>query len=497
MILQLETGLDNLVGLINQNCPLDIRPAYHGQDERKAIWIVGNYKIVAQAVDIRLTELETTNFRRVPDKLAENKTKTLIQWLEGKLNRIPIDSKKMDNARMAEKTMAKMPPSQSAHDNDESYQVAVQAFKAERERLKNLTDEQAVDEEFQGKEMYSTIGVNAKTYKLSRPIDKGNVMDFYGRFADYAEDNKKKPLYHFATTQELLNFGRAHITFGINGDKGDIAVSTDNGYLHLKAFVHDDLIPLLENEWASLYTWLIQNGWLLERENNPTFDDQIEQRERREKFDCPQEELLDILIDLALQNQWPQGYSLNAEPERPTPGYIQLLIDKHRILNPQGRNDYEYIGRITIGKIGNQVSTLAIRSHNPDLLQCFDELTKIVSKYVHMRLEPTTEADLTAKPEKLQKKNGRKRLCEADPNEFIYRIAKAQEGTELYNTQRNSNFTWSNVCKQINWKHGFDKSGTKLFYFARLDYEQLKKSDPDNWMRKVRDFREKEKKKSE
>lgn len=323
MILQFETSLDNLVGLINENCPSDIRPVYHGRNERKAIWIVGNYKIVAQAMDIRLTELETTNFRRTPDNTAENTTKSLIQWLERKLPLIPIDIKKMNMADMAKKTIAKMHPSRNEYDSQELYQDAVEAFMAELERLKNITDEQAAVEEFLGNETRATI-VNVVQ---AIPVDQSIGQK------DFPE-------------------------------------------------------------------------------------------ERRKEFDCPQDELFELLKDLDYRIKWPQNYHLGSH-NIDVLGDMHLQVQKERLLKQeelpaigipahiQGAKTFERIVDITIGKIGKHVSTLAIRTNNPDLLQFFNELIEIVSKYVHMRLETAAPVNLIAKPEKKQ----------------IFQVAHEQGGT--------------------------------------------------------------------
>jgi len=117
-----------------------------------------------------------------------------------------------------------------------------------------------------------------KNYRLYHPNTAGSANNFYNQIADYAEDHAHdnhyvtllgESLYHFSSTQEMLDNGRAHISFGMNGDAGDIIVSTyPDGCLHLKAIVRVRDKPswdsLYEQAWDSLYEWLLKNGWLRE-----------------------------------------------------------------------------------------------------------------------------------------------------------------------------------------------------------------------------------------
>jgi len=89
---------------------------------------------------------------------------------------------------------------------------------------------------------------------------------------------------------------------------------------------------------------------------------------------------------------------------------------------------------------------------------------------------------------------GRESLKDTEPEEYIYRLVKAQEGREIYDNRKNSNTTWKAICKQIGWRYGTDKSAVKLLYYARQELEWLEKSDPDGWLDKVSEYRRKEKK---
>jgi hypothetical protein len=138
-----------------------------------------------------------------------------------------------------------------------------------------------------------------------------------------------------------------------------------------------------------------------------TVDEEIGQRsfpkKRSVEFDCSQDKLFEFLtINLSLEEKWPQGYSIRSwDKSMLDLGQIQLLIDKKRLLNQKGDYDTEYIGRLTIGKMGDDVSILFVRSDNQDLLMCFDELVKVVSGYkkIHTNLE---QADLAAESNKSQ-----------------------------------------------------------------------------------------------
>jgi hypothetical protein len=90
---------------------------------------------------------------------------------------------------------------------------------------------------------------------------------------------------------------------------------------------------------------------------------------------------------------------------------------------------------------------------------------------------------------------GRQKLSLSNPDEHVYRLAKAQEALEVYEAGRGSHRTWSDVCKQILWRYGADKSAVKLLYLARQELKWLRQTnDPDGWLEKVKEFREKEKK---
>jgi hypothetical protein len=94
-------------------------------------------------------------------------------------------------------------------------------------------------------------------------------------------------------------------------------------------------------------------------------------------------------------------------------------------------------------------------------------------------------------------KPGRWKLSVDDPDEFIYRLAKAQEGNEFYEVRKGNNFTWRDVCKKIGWRYGSSESAVKLLYYARLELRNLEGTDLEGWLPKIKEFREKEKKKNE
>lgn len=112
-----------------------------------------------------------------------------------------------------------------------------------------------------------------KNYRLFHPNKAGGIKNFYGRLGDFIEDNPFKfgqfatLVFHPTTTNEMLELGRARVNFGINGDSGNILVSTDsNGHLNLKAQAKNELNPSLAKSWDSLYEYLVKDGWLPESE---------------------------------------------------------------------------------------------------------------------------------------------------------------------------------------------------------------------------------------
>ena len=142
---QFETDLKSMEALINRlNTELGIGLAYHGQNDRTAVWSAGNCLIVTRAVDNRLTELELISFRREQSDATAGRTwKYLIDRLKG--SGIPWQPIQ-DSERVAKKTLASFPPSRTAFKDDESFEAGKQVFEAERERRKNVTIEQAAKE---------------------------------------------------------------------------------------------------------------------------------------------------------------------------------------------------------------------------------------------------------------------------------------------------------------------------------------------------------------
>lgn len=78
-------------------------------------------------------------------------------------------------------------------------------------------------------------------------------------------------------------------------------------------------------------------------------------------------------------------------------------------------------------------------------------------------------------------------------NELIYRLAKAQEAVEIKRADKDKK--WKEIIKEIEWNRGgtFD-SGIKLLQDARHRLHRLEKSDPDNLLEEVTQFRKEKKK---
>jgi len=112
-------------------------------------------------------------------------------------------------------------------------------------------------------------------------------------------------------------------------------------------------------------------------------------------FDCSQEKLLETVRNLYTQIEL-HSYHLGAD-RRDVYGYTQLQVDKERSLSfdelsthgipshAKGAVTFEKIGYIQIGKINADVSTLAVRSDNLELLQFFDELAERLESYLPTR----------------------------------------------------------------------------------------------------------------
>jgi len=90
-------------------------------------------------------------------------------------------------------------------------------------------------------------------------------------------------------------------------------------------------------------------------------------------------------------------------------------------------------------------------------------------------------------PPGIKGKLGRRRLEEANPTDFLYRIAKAQEAEEW--RAQDPAMGWSEIAKEIGWKYGYSENGLAQLRRARRRLEDLKVKDPDGWLLTVQERR--------
>lgn len=91
-------------------------------------------------------------------------------------------------------------------------------------------------------------------------------------------------------------------------------------------------------------------------------------------------------------------------------------------------------------------------------------------------------------PPGIKGKLGRRRLEEANPTDFLYRIAKAQEAEEW--RAQDPAMGWSEIAKEIGWKYGYSENGLGILRRARRNLKDLRLKDPNGWLPRVEEYRQ-------